>query len=289
MDSSSHSTALGFKRFWRRYYAVPLEHGAWIWWIGPLVAGAAAAGRADGAFAVLSLAAFGLFMVRQPMTVAIRALSTTSARSDLVPALFWLALYSTVLLASLIALITMGHGRVLWLGLGGVPVFAWHLIRSRRKDRRFRADLDIAAAAALALTAPAAYWVGGGSAAWTPWILWAMLSAAFSASILQVLVRLRQRQYPETAAHAWRDNMPYLIHHAINLCGALALAVTGLAPLLSIPAFLLTLVDGIEGAIRPPVDRKATYIGFRQLTVSILFVLLLALGCFLEHLQSMGG
>jgi hypothetical protein len=278
MNLSANSPASGFKRFWRRHYAVPLEHGAWIWWIGPLLAGAAAAGGIDAAFMPLSLAALTLFMVRQPIAVALRAITTPSKRSDLTPAFFWAVLYSAILLASLIALIAMGHARVLWLGFGGVPVFVWHLIRSRRKERRFRADLDIAAAAALALTAPAAYLVCGGGDSWTPWILWAMLSAAFSASILQVLVRLGQRQHPETIAHPWRDSAGYLTHHAINLAGAGVLAILGLAPLLAVPAFFLTLIEGIEGAWRPPVKRKTAYIGFRQLGLSTLFVLLLAAG-----------
>ena len=278
MDPSVNSLVSGFNQIWRRYYAVPQEHGAWIWWIGPLVAGAAAAGGIDTAFMPLSLAALTLFMVRQPMAIVYRAITTPSKRSDLIPAFFWAVLYSLILAASLMGLIVRGHGGVLWLGFGGVPVFAWHLIRSRRKERRFRADLDIAAAAALALTAPAAYWVCGGGDSWTPWILWAMLSAAFSASILQVLVRLRQRQHPETIAHPWRDGAGYLTHHAMNLAGASVLALLGLAPLLSIPAFLLTFLDGVEGAWRPPLKRKTAYIGFRQLGVSTLFVLLLAVG-----------
>jgi hypothetical protein len=33
------------RRLWRRHYFIPTEHGAWIWWIGPFLIGAAAGGK----------------------------------------------------------------------------------------------------------------------------------------------------------------------------------------------------------------------------------------------------
>src|SRR3990172_5304403 len=98
---------------WRRHYALPAEHGSWIWLLGPLAVGIAAARRLTPDLAPLALAALAAFLLRQPATVAVKVLSGRRAREDLEPALAWLAGYALLGGLALAWLVRAGHGQLL--------------------------------------------------------------------------------------------------------------------------------------------------------------------------------
>ncbi|HEX7976819.1 MAG TPA: YwiC-like family protein, partial [Anaerolineales bacterium] len=114
--------------YFRKVIALPQDHGSWVFLLSPLLIGLFAGGRWTPATAPLIVAAFAAFLIRQPVTMAVKALSGRRPRQDLAPALFWAAVYGLVGAAAFAALVLQGFGYLLVLALPGLPVFAWHLL-----------------------------------------------------------------------------------------------------------------------------------------------------------------
>ena len=74
----------------RRHIALPGEHGAWVFILSPLLIGLFAGGRWTAASAYLVLAAMFAFLIRQPVTVAVKAYSGRRSKRDLPAARFWM-------------------------------------------------------------------------------------------------------------------------------------------------------------------------------------------------------
>jgi hypothetical protein len=259
---------------------MPQEHGAWIWWIGPLAIGIAAGGRISGAIVPLTLAALAVFLLRQPATIAVKSLSGRRARHDLTPALIWGAAYVAVAAICLALLLSGGHERVLLLGVPGAMVFAWHLLLVSRREERGQMGVELVGAGVLALTAPAGYWVAGGGDPAEPWILWGITWLQSAASIVYIYLRLAQRRMdrmPDVRAR-WRMGARTIAYHAFNCVASLALAMGGLVPRTVPIAFAVMLAEALEGVAHPPVGTRPALIGVRQLAASILFVVIVLLG-----------
>ena len=265
---------------WRTHYALPAEHGAWIWWIGPLLIGAAAARALTADTLILALAALAAFLLRQPASIAVKALSGRRARMELAPAIVWCAVYGACTLAAAAALVLRGHRQILWLALPGLAVFAWHLLLISRREERGQMGIELVGAGVLALAAPAAYWVSGGAAAAVGWTLWGITWLQSAASIVTVYTRLAQRRLDTTPAPAerWRMSARGLGYNTFNLAFGLVLSALARVPWAVPAAFALMLLEAIEGAVRPPVGALPATIGFRQLGLSIAFVAIVSAG-----------
>jgi hypothetical protein len=267
-------------RLGRKQYFLPSEHGAWIWWIGPLLIGLAAAGSAPPAALLLGGAALAGFLLRQPAAIVVKVLSGRRPSTDLVPGLFWAAVDSLLLLGLTTGLVSLGHVRVLVLAVPGVLVFFWHLSLISRRQERGQMGVELVGAGVLALSGPAAYWVAGGDRDLLAWILWLLCWLQAAASIVLVYLRLEQRRLvaapaPEETLRRARRPIAY---HLFNVILASGLAACGQIPWLFAVGFLLMALDLGQGLLSPPVGVKPTRIGLRQLAASSLFTLLAAIG-----------
>jgi hypothetical protein len=224
--------------------------------------------------------ALSIFLLRQPVTIAVKSLSGRRPKEDLRPASFWAAVYSAISLFSAFVLVRAGHARLLWLALPGVPIFALHLWLVSRRAERGQRGVELVGAGVLALAAPAGYWVSGGRSDLEAWILWGLTWLQSAASIVYVYLRLEQRRLGQTPPdkEKWRAGSRVLAYHAVNLLAGAALWVTGYVPWLVAMAFGILLVDAVEGVAHPPVGARPARIGIRQLVMSLLFVLLAVLG-----------
>lgn len=265
---------------WRKHYAIPPEHGAWFWLLGPLALGVAAADRVTPELGLLLVAALAAFLARQPLTLLAKVAGGRRGRADLRPALFWLAVYGGVAVVATAGLVWAGHARVLWLAVPGAPIFAYYLLLVARKEERGQVALETAGGAVLALAAPAAYWTCGGESGVVAWTLYGLMVLHIAASIVGTHWRLAMRRRKEAPPprECWRTAAPALAFHAANAGLSLALV-----PLAAVPwpvplAFGIVLADALEGAAHPPVGVKPSRIGIRQLVVSVSFVVLVALG-----------
>jgi len=259
----------------RRHIALPGEHGAWVFLLSPLLIGLFAGGRLTTASLALIFAALAAFLIRQPVSIAIKAMSGRRSRRDLPSARFWMLMYMSVGLLALGYLVWQGFYYLLILALPGLPVFAWHLrLISQRAERR-QVGVEVVGSGVLALSATAAYWVGVGSPEPTGWWLFALTWLQSAASIVYAYLRLEQRELPAVPPVAGRLSLARraLLYSSFNFLGVSALSFASLLPpLLPIP-YAIQWIECIWGAYHPAVGVKPTRIGVRQLLVSSLFTL----------------
>jgi len=259
---------------------VPLEHGSWIWWIGPLLIGLAAGGRPGLAALWSALGAAVAFLIRQPITLAVKAWAGRGAKRVLAPALVWIGVYAGLGALAAGALVGMGYRHLLWLMVPAVPIFAWYLAwLVRRPGQRRQLQLEVLGSGVLALAAPAAYWTAGGAGALAAWTLWAVCWLQSAGSILHVYLRLAQRGLGRASrpTEQLRMGAGSLVFHAAALAFSGILAAAGAVPPLVTLAFAALAGYALAGTLRPALGARPQRVGLQQLAASALFVLLAAL------------
>jgi hypothetical protein len=93
----------------KKQIAIPQDHGSWVFILSPLLIGVFAGGKFNFAVFNLFIAAMSAFMIRQPMTVLVKAVSGRRSKTDLAPARFWVLVYGSILALALIVLIVKGR------------------------------------------------------------------------------------------------------------------------------------------------------------------------------------
>lgn len=262
-----------------RHIAVPQDHGSWVFILSPLVIGIFASGRFTLATLFFVIAAMAVFMMRQPVTVAVKAYAGRRPRTDLPAARFWMLVFGSIALAALVGLVLQGFLDVLYLAIPGIPVFAWHLYLVSRRAERKQAGVEVVATGVLSLAAPAAYWIGRGLYDPLGWALWLLTWLQSAASIVYAYLRLEQRPLTEKPSRLalWKMGRRALLYTSFNLALSLAAGLTGFLPGFIFIPFLLQWVETLWGITHPAIGGKPTRIGLRQLLVSTLFTVLFVL------------
>lgn len=263
------------RSYLRSHIALPSEHGSWVFLFSPLLIGIFTAGRFTPVSAILVIGLLAAFLLRQPVVIAVKAYSGRRSRSDLPAARFWILIYGVIALAALAGLVVNGYISLLFLLIPGLPVFYWHLwLVSRRQERR-KPGVEILGSGVLALSAPAALWVG--METYTPlgWVLLLLTWLQSAASIVYAYLRLEQRELKTTPPKAklWRMAARALLYTSVNLLLVVGLAVGGIVPRLLFIPYIIQWLETIYGSIKPALGLKPTQIGIRQLAVSTLFSL----------------
>jgi hypothetical protein len=272
---------------WRRHIALPGEHGAWVFLLSPLLMGlfAGVADRPSGTavpgldILLLVIAVLAAFLLRQPVSIAVKAFSGRRSREEWPVARFWMGVYGAVALAAVAGLVAQGFGYLLLLAVPAGPVFAWHLLLISRRAERRQLGVELVGSGVLALGATGAYWVMLGGAEPRGWWLWLLAWLQSAASIVYAYLRLGQRPLrawppvPERLRLGWRA-----LASAGFTTPAVALACgLGWLPAWIWLAYAVQLAESVWGVLRPAAGVRPTAIGVRQLLVSTLFTLVFIL------------
>ncbi len=266
-------------KYFSRNIAITNEHGSWVFLFSPLLIGLFAGGQWSTPMLYLIIAALAGFLIRQPVVIAVKVYSGRRPQRDLPAARFWIGVYGVIGLLMVIGLIARGYGYLIYLALPGVPVFGWHLwLVSRRSERR-QAGVEIIASGVLALSAPAAYWVGVGTPDKVGWLLWGLTWLQSAASIVYAYLRLEQREWKEIPDFGERFSAGQraLLYSSFDLVLTVTLSLLNWLPTWIFIPYLLQWLETIWGTLNPAVGVKPTKIGLRQLIVSTLFTLLFIL------------
>lgn len=263
--------------YFRKQIFLPQDHGAWVFIFSPLLVGLFAGGRFTFASLSLVIASMAAFLIRQPLTIAVKAYFGRRAKSDLPAAGFWIAVYAIIVLMALAGLIRAGFGYLLILAIPGAPVFAWHLWLVRQREERRQVNVEIIATGVLSLAAPAAYWVGIGDYDPAGWWLWILVWSQTAASIVYAYLRLAQREQAEGLGKSglWKMGLRAFVYTTFNLAAALTLGLVSVLPRFVFIPYLVQWGETMWGIFHPAFRWKPTQIGIRQLIVSTLWTILL--------------
>ena len=273
--------------YFKKHIALPQDHGSWVFVISPLLIGMFAGGTFSFSTFILVVAVMAAFLLRQPLTIAVKSYAGRRPKSDLPAARFWVLIYGTIASLALLGLVLQGFGSVLYLAAPGVPVFAWHLWLVRRRDERKQVGVEVIATGVLALAAPAAFWVTIGGYDPGGWWLWALTWLQSGASISYTYLRLEQREQAKDMARSeskgsersdlWRTGPRAFLYTSFNLAVSLFLGWAKIVPQLIFMPFLIQWLETLWGTAHPAIGWKPTRIGIRQLVVSsswtVLFIL----------------
>jgi hypothetical protein len=261
--------------YFRKQIFLPQDHGSWVFILCPLFVGLFAGGRFTLASLDLVIAAMAVFLLRQPLTMAVKAYSGRRPKTDLPAARLWIVVYGLIILAALIGLIQAGFGYFLLLAIPGAPVFAWHLWLVSKREERRQVNVELIATGVLSLAAPAAYWVGIGHYDPASWWLWILVWFQTAASIVYAYLRLEQREQAQVPAPSemWNIGFRSFAYTTFNLLASLALGLTSVLPRLIFIPYLIQWSETVWGIFHPAIKWKPTRIGIRQLIVSTLWTI----------------
>jgi hypothetical protein len=260
----------------RRHIAIPQDHGSWVFILSPLLIGLFVGERFTPASINMIIAAMGVFLLRQPVSMAVKSYSGRRSKADLPAARFWIFVYGTIILLTLAGLIADGFTYILYLAIPGIPVFIWHLYLVSKRAERKQEGVEILATGALALAAPAAYWIGQGGYDLMGWALWLLTWLQSAASIVYAYLRLEQRGQAEAPERSeqWLMGKRALQYTSFNLGLSILLGWFAFLPQWIFIPFLLQWLETVWGITHPATGWKPTKIGIRQLIVSTLFTIL---------------
>ncbi len=267
------------QKIFQRQIFITNEHGSWVFLLSPLFIGIFA-GRSwslDGV--ILVLGALVGFLIRHPITIAVKVLSGRRPKADLRPAGWAIIIYGFVGILMIGGLVLRGLSYLLILAVPGIFVFIWHLYLVYNRAERGQMGIEIVACGVLALAAPAGYWIGVGELSGLGWWLWGLTWFQSAASIVYVYLRLAQREQKQIPSLKDRLRLGWraALYSSFNLLAAILLAIAGIIPTWIFTPFLLQWSETFRGIYYPAVGVKPTTIGIRQLIVSSLFTVLFIL------------
>lgn len=281
LRSNSFSCMLAkMQSYFKRQIAFPQDHGSWVFIFSPLMVGLFAGKTFQAATIYLITAALSAFLIRQPITILVKAISGRRSAADLPAARFWLLVYGIIAAAALIGLIFSGYCYLIYLAVPGAPVFAWHLWLVSKRAERKQLGVEVLATGVLALVAPAAFWVGIGKYDPHGWWLWLFTWLQSAASIVYAYLRLSQRDMSKEQAQAtsraawWKMGSRALLYTSFNMLLSASLGISALVPLFIFVPFLVQWLETLWGITHPSVGWKPIQIGIRQLVVSVLWTAL---------------
>ncbi len=262
-----------------RNIAIPQDHGSWVFLFSPLLIGLFISGKFSCASILIVGSALAGFLLRQPVTAAVKCYSGRRSKLDLKSAWFWIIVYGILAGCAFLGLVQRGFGYLAYLAAAAVPVFIWHLYLVSRRSERKQIGVEVVGSGVLALAAPAAYWVGEGSPNPIGWLLFALAWLQSAASIVHAYMRLEQRKLkslPEVSSLI-QIGKRAILYTSFNLALGIILSVMKIIPLWLFMPYLLQWLETVQGVFRPAINWKPTAIGVRQLLVSTLFTVLFIL------------
>src|SRR5215213_8543351 len=264
------------RAFFRKQIFLPQDHGSWVFIFSPLLIGLFLGGKFSFASLSLVVASIAAFLIRQPMTGAVKVYVGRRPKTDLPVVRFWIVAYGFIILIALLALIRAGFGYLLFLAIPGAPVFAWHLWLVSKREERRQIRVEIIGTGVLSLAAPAAYWVGIGRYDPIGWWVWILVWAQTAASIVYAYLRLEQRDLAEVPVRneLWKMGFHAFVFTTFNLVSIFMLGlISVLPPFLFLP-YLVQWSETMWGIFHPAIKWKPVRIGTRQLIVSSMWTIL---------------
>ncbi|MCP4358295.1 MAG: hypothetical protein GY796_09800 [Chloroflexi bacterium] len=248
----------------RKQLLLPAEHGTWSWLIVPYFVGLGIAGSFNLGALLVFVGSMSIFLTRQPATVWLRVRRGRGRKRDgpiAARVLLGLCLLGLVCLLGLLAL---GLQDIFWLTLpmaGLIVVYLSAALSQRTRTRTLW--MEMAGAAGLALTAPAAMITVQEEVTTTVWFIWILVALQNVLGALYVRLRLADTHGRLV------DRWPLLLIHALVFLGVVGTAVFDYVPLLTTVPFLGFLLRALWTYPQPRPIPNIKKFGFTEIGVEI--------------------
>ncbi len=266
---------MGLVMSWRPL--LPREHGAWAMFIIPLLLGLGAARAFDWQVGLFAAAAFGFFLVRYPLMLAVKSRAVQTRQS----ALRWSALYGLVTAVAAVFLLLASR---LWLlipiGLFGALSLLLYLWRAAHRAEMTTLG-EWTGIAGLTLGAPGAYLVATHTLDATALTLYLLNLLYFGGTVLYIRYKVREqpriRQALNWRARLWAARV-ILLYHVLAIALAVLLVLQNWLPALALLALALPSAQVVQGVSAAPTRVNMRRLGLIQFgfTMSFALVLLIA-------------
>ncbi len=252
---------------------LPREHGAWAMLIVPVWVGIGAAGVVNGPVILFALTAFGFFLLRYPLMLAVKS-RARAARSN---ALRWSAIYAVLTLVLGAALVFLSPNSLLVplgvLGFASLGVYLWNAAH--------RAEMTTAGEwigiAGLALGGPGAYLVGSGRLDVTAVALYLLNLFYFGGTVFYVKFKVRVQPRLALVSNRWSALLwagrVTLGSHLLVLVIVASFAILGIVPALVPIAFIPVVCKTIGGVATSPSRINLRRLGLIELGFTAVFAL----------------
>jgi len=259
------------KRF-RKQLLLPAEHGSWSWLLVPFLVGTVVARSFNLAVMLVLVGSLALFLLRQPAAVWLRIRQGRGRAGD-GPIVKRLTLgLSGLGLICLLGLLALGLSAILWLALPVTGLIVIYVSASQSRQTSTRTlGMELAGAAGLALTAPAAYIAASGQLSATAWWLWVLLALQNVLGVLYV----RQRLADTHGRNANRRSV--LFAHACGFLIVMGLGVFQAVPLATAVPFLGFLIRAMWCYPQPRPIPHIKKFGFTEIGVELISGLIITL------------
>lgn len=261
----------------RKQLLLPAEHGSWSWLLVPYLVGVGVAGSFNLAVFLVLIGGLALFLMRQPATVWLRIRQGRGRKSDR-PLVRHLTLgLGAVALLVLSGLLALGQAPILWLALPVSVLLLVYLAAALGKQTSTRTLwMELAGAAGLALTAPAAMIAATGLVWQDVWFVWGLMVLQNCLGVLYV--RLRVADTHERPS----DRRPMLAAHALGFLGVVVTAVLQFIPLLTAFPFLGFFIRALWTYPQPRPIPHIKKFGFLEIGVEVVsgFIVVVAYSIF---------
>ena len=256
---------------------IPKEHGAWAVLLVPLLLGASVAGGTGFGWVWLVCSALMVFMSYVPAKVILRNAFVQSQPAWKVnQSIFWWSLYMELGLLFITPLLISGRWLLLPLGLLALGMFLGSFLAAQRHPKSLAGDL--LAVAGLALSAPAAYYVGTGALDGTALEVWLLNALFFSGTTLYVGMKIRAAG-SKAARPGWKEKLslggPNVVYQAAVLGGVAAIDVIQHAGAFAFLAYFPFAAHAVYGTLALSSRVRFRRLGLMLLAHSLLFALLL--------------
>ena len=250
---------------------LPREHGAWAMFAVPVLVGIGAGGVLNAPVILFALTAFGFFLLRYPLMLAVKS-RAADARAY---ALRWSAIYGAFTMMAGAALLLISQ---LWLlvpiaalGCVSLAVYLWYAAR--------RAEMTTVGEwigiAGLALGAPGAYLVATGVLDAAALELYLLNLLYFGGTVFYIKFKVREqprlfKSDPSWMARLWAGRVT-LLYHAMVIAVVALFAMLGMLPGLAAIAFVPMACKAIGGVLTQPARLNIRRLGFIELGLTVVF------------------
>lgn len=259
------------RRWIRKAYLLPAEHGSWSWLLVPYIVGAAVAPQWSFASLLVLVGGLSAFLLRQPASAWLRIRQGRGRRSDEPVTLAWTALFLLLSVLSLAGLFILQRLELLWLTPPIAVLFVAYVAVAKINRAQVRnLWMELAGAAGLAVMAPAAYVAGSGQLTQLGWLLWLLLAIQNCVGVLYVRLRIadsHKRAEPR---------VPVLLAHLLAAGGVAAALVVTDRPILALVPFVAFLIRAAWVTLEPRPIANIKRFGFVEVGAELLSGLWLA-------------